>query len=296
MLSGAQIAIIQTWNHQSYLKGLSFQLDHDESYLKQLKPMLNMIETQQADNASNEPVVGTYTAPAIDKNAGPGVWFQDSIDEAGRSIQYGTSGNDVFKIFSNDQTVSESADGGNADLVVTTVDFVLTDNVENLSMKGSDDIFGVGNDMMNKISGNAGDNIIAGNGGFDRLYGGDGDDIIIGGKDFDRMIGGNGADTFVIQAGDSGNKDWKADLIEDFKLNEDQLILEREDGRKVGEQSTVIETTARSVKEAYAAINEIVQTGNQDSNICDWSERCILCSGILMETSQQWNPVFTCRM
>ena len=53
----------------------------------------------------------------------------------------------------------------------TASTFTLDDNVENLILKGSSDIDGVGNDLANTIRGNSGANTLTGNGGNDNLSG-----------------------------------------------------------------------------------------------------------------------------
>jgi serralysin len=74
--------------------------------------------------------------------------------------------------------VIEAANEG-IDLVKASVDYELTDFVENLTLTGNDHINGTGNTLANTITGNAGNNIIDGGDGVDKLIGGAGDDIYI---------------------------------------------------------------------------------------------------------------------
>src|SRR5262249_53455061 len=66
--------------------------------------------------------------------------------------------------------------GEGTDLVMSTISYVLPDNVENLSLTGSDPLSGTGNALDNVIDGKSGDNVLIGGGGNDHLVGGDGDD------------------------------------------------------------------------------------------------------------------------
>ncbi|NJM47297.1 MAG: DUF4394 domain-containing protein [Alkalinema sp. RU_4_3] len=87
--------------------------------------------------------------------------------------------------------------------------------VPDLTASGDDQLFGGnGNDV---ISGNFGNDTIYGEGGVDRIFGGAGDDL---------LFGGDGADLFGFQskrafrAGDFG-----VDVIGDFRINEDRIVL-----------------------------------------------------------------------
>lgn len=134
----------------------------------------------------------------------------------GDDILYGLSGNDTMSGGSGDDTL--------------------------FGQSGSDKLNGgAGNDVL---IGGAGDDTLNGDGGDDALYGGAGDDVLdggvgndtlIGGTGADTMRGGNGADTFIIRTGDAtasintpifGSASISGfDVIEDFKLGEDRLVL-----------------------------------------------------------------------
>jgi Ca2+-binding RTX toxin-like protein len=74
------------------------------------------------------------------------------------------------------------------------VSFILGDNVENLTLTGSDPIDGTGNALANILTGNDAANMLDGDSGNDRLFGNGGDDQLYGGLGSDQLQGGAGAD------------------------------------------------------------------------------------------------------
>lgn len=74
-----------------------------------------------------------------------------------------------------------------------------------------------GNDQL---IGSNGDDIISGLTGRDTLIGGAGNDILVGGLDGDQLTGGQGSDQFVYN-----NYSERTDIITDFSVNEDKLVL-----------------------------------------------------------------------
>lgn len=68
----------------------------------------------------------------------------------------------------------------NIDQVISTVSFALTDFVENLTLDGTSDIDGSGNELNNVVIGNTGNNVLStGDGALDSLSGGDGADNFV---------------------------------------------------------------------------------------------------------------------
>lgn len=76
------------------------------------------------------------------------------------------------------EAVTENSDEG-IDTVLSSVSYVLTDNVENLNLVGNGALTG---------SGNALDNLLVGNDGANALYGGSGDDTLTGGAGDDLLL------------------------------------------------------------------------------------------------------------
>jgi Ca2+-binding RTX toxin-like protein len=122
-------------------------------------------------------------------------------DGEGADKMAGGKGNDTYTVDNVGDTVTEEA-GAGIDLVLSSVDFELGDNVENLTLTG-DAIEGIGNELANSIVGNSKDNNLAGGDGKDKLTGNDGNDTLDGGTGADSLIGGKGNDTYVVDdAGD----------------------------------------------------------------------------------------------
>jgi Ca2+-binding RTX toxin-like protein len=121
----------------------------------------------------------------------------------GEDLMRGYGGNDQYIVDSAGDRVVEAADGGR-DVVRASIDYVLTDNVEILVLRGSGDIDGTGNRSANTILGNDGDNVINGKGGNDVL------------------TGGAGTDSFVFDTDLVGN----LDRIVDFTRGEDRIVLD----------------------------------------------------------------------
>ena len=97
---------------------------------------------------------------------------------AGIDTLAGGTGNDTYIVDSNTDTIVENVNSG-IDTVQSSVTYYLTANVENLTLTGSDPIFGVGNNLNNLIIGNSADNTLNGNSGIDTMIGGLGNDLYV---------------------------------------------------------------------------------------------------------------------
>ncbi|MBX7494839.1 hypothetical protein K3172_03085 [Qipengyuania sp. 6B39] len=103
----------------------------------------------------------------------------DNILDGGAGDDYlvGGAGNDTYYVDAAD-TTSERADGG-YDTVVSSIDHRLQSYLEKLILTGTGALQGFGNELDNRIIGNAGNNYLDGVAGADRMVGGQGDDIFI---------------------------------------------------------------------------------------------------------------------
>lgn len=201
------------------------------------------------------PITGTFRL--IGTNADDNIIGTDGKDfingKGGNDTMTGGAGDDIYKVDSFGDIVVENADEGN-DRVIATVDWILGDNLENLTLKGTA-IEGTGNSLKNRIVGNAQNNFLAGEDGNDTLLGKLGDDQLTGGRgndvlqgnegidiligvneneqlagkgERDRLTGGTQQDTFVLGNSeqvfyDDGENDYA--LIQDFESGVDKIML-----------------------------------------------------------------------
>ena len=140
----------------------------------------NMVITLLTGNSLDNIIVGNSGFDWIHGGAGN----DTLIGNAGRDLLRGESGNDImlggagddqYDVESTGDLVKELA-GEGIDLVHSYVNYKLTDNVENLSLEGYENIRGTGNALDNDIVGNSRNNILCGSGGADRLTGDTGTD------------------------------------------------------------------------------------------------------------------------
>ncbi len=138
---------------------------------------------------------------------------------AGADRLFGGTGTDTFVVdHIGDRVINtESGDG---DTVLSSVDFILPDEVDNLELRGETNLAGTGNAADNRLVGNRGDNLLSGKAGNDLLTGSSGQDTLIGGR---------GADVFVfVDVSDSGTGA-AADVIRDMQAGTDLIDLREMD-------------------------------------------------------------------
>ncbi len=137
----------------------------------------------------------------------------------------GGAGDDTYIVDNTADKTIEALAGtsGGTDIVESLVNFTLLANVEHLTLMGTGNINGKGQELANVITGNTGANSLMGMAGHDTLYGGDGPDILTGGAGNDHLYGEAGDDTFVFDT--APNATSNVDTIYGFNANGDKIKL-----------------------------------------------------------------------
>lgn len=150
----------------------------------------------------------------------------------GGDTMRGGPGNDIYYLNATGDKVVETS-GNGSDLVKSSIGYTLGNNVEKLTLTGSNAINGTGNSLANTLTGNAagnklyglgGNDTLIGGGGADTLLGGIGNDLLRGGAANDTLTGGDGADKFRFDTALSSN----VDRITDFSGVFDLIQLEKD--------------------------------------------------------------------
>lgn len=146
----------------------------------------------------NDRLIGSASADRINGLAGNDVLEGRGGDDRliggdGADLMRGGTGNDTYWVNDPGDTVEEALSGGSADVVKSAITYRLGVHVEHLTLIGTADISGSGNERSNRITGNEGDN---------KLSGGQGNDVLDGGRGTDILRGGTGNDQYFIDRAD----------------------------------------------------------------------------------------------
>lgn len=146
----------------------------------------------------------------------------------GNDILYGGIGNDKYVTALNNNSgttsITEYSNEG-LDIVETGGSYTLADNLENLTLLGTNPNYATGNALNNTIIGNVGNNLLRGEGGDDTVLGGSGNDFIYGGSETvtlsntgnDELNGGAGND---VMNGQDGNDSYIVDSTGDVIIED----------------------------------------------------------------------------
>jgi len=143
----------------------------------------------------------------------------------------GGSGNDTYIVDNVGDAITE-IDNGGTDSVRSSVSYILSDCIENLTLTGKAAIDGTGNNQNNTLTGNTAANTLSGGQGNDTLDGGAGNDTLVGGDGIDLLIGGLGNDLLTGGKGADKFRFEKAlgktniDTITDFASGTDCIELD----------------------------------------------------------------------
>ena len=147
-------------------------------------------------NELNNTLTGNGAANTLNSGAG-----DDNLNgAAGADTLIGGIGNDNYTVDHVGDVVVENANEG-TDRVKSYITYTLGNNVENLTLLGTNAIDGTGNVLANSLTGNSAANRLAGGDGNDVLNGSGGNDILLGEVGDDTLTGGTGADTLIGGAG-----------------------------------------------------------------------------------------------
>jgi Ca2+-binding RTX toxin-like protein len=176
--------------------------------------------TTLTGNALDNTLLGGNLADSLSGGAG-----DDVIDGgAGADVMAGGTGNDAFFVANVGDIVVETS-GQGLDAVISSLNYTLGDNVENLTLTGNVALNGTGNALENYLNGNAGDNILSGAAGDDTLDGGMGNDTLKGGQGNDFYVIDSGLDV-VIELANEGTDTLQSYLTDTtLGANIENLIL-----------------------------------------------------------------------
>jgi Ca2+-binding RTX toxin-like protein len=183
---------------------------------------LTLTGTADIDGSGNElsnAITGNAGANTLTGNGG-----NDTLNGgAGADQMIGGAGNDTYSVDDIGDSVTETLNGG-TDAVKSSIGYALGDNVENLTLIGTDDIDGTGNSLDNTLTGNAGVNALDGGDGNDTLNGGAGADHLTGGAGNDTYVVDNSGDT-VTEAADGGTDIVQSSVSHTLGDNVEKLVL-----------------------------------------------------------------------
>ena len=153
-----------------------------------------------------------------------GAFGNDTLDGGtGADTMSGGAGDDTYFIDNPGDVVIEGADGG-VDTVVVATDWVLADNIENVTLSGTGHSL-TGNAANNTLTGDTGNDELDGGAGDDVELGGDGSDVLHSNSGNDTLVGGAGDDVYKVHGGEAHIEDFQGhDTIDASEASGDSYI------------------------------------------------------------------------
>lgn len=118
---------------------------------------------------------------------------------AGADTMVGGTGNDTYYVDNTADVTTEAASAG-TDTVISSVNWTLGTNLENLTLTGTADLSATGNTVANVLTGNSGNNTLNGGTGADTMVGGAGNDTYIVDNSADAVTEAMNAGVDIIQS------------------------------------------------------------------------------------------------
>ncbi|MFZ2989422.1 beta strand repeat-containing protein, partial [Ideonella sp.] len=201
-----------------------------------------LVQTGSGDDTLDNS--GTSAVTSDDLRSGAG---NDTLNGGlGADVMTGGSGNDSYRV-DNDGDETVELTGGGTDTVSASTSWKLGDNLENLTLVGSDHLFGAGNGLNNTLTGNGGKNDLSGREGADTLDGGAGSDTLEGGSE---------GDQFLL------NSLVGSDVIIDFEGGNDKVSISQS-SLSIGDGDSVVEgAVALAGPGGFARTAELVILSN----------------------------------
>ncbi len=218
------------------------------------------VENLTLTGSSNINAIGNSSVNTLTGNSG-----NNTLDgSTGADMMIGGAGDDFYIIDNASDVVTENS-GEGVDTVQSAVTWTLGAYVENMTLSGSGNLTGHGNNLANIINGNTGNNTLYGYDGDDTLNGGAGSDIVYGGSGND-VIGTGSSATADTMYGETGDDYYYAN-------NAGDLHIENANEGNDTIQAALSWTLSANIENLILGGSSVINgTGNASNNTLDGSQ------------------------